>query len=280
MDTFVELVLVFRALHRSVDHDRADRSADGRCLDAGRSIYRRHRARDPASALQPLLHPRHEGRPGMSGSTSRSPACSPKAWWCTRPIARQNGEWVAPAEVKIETRRRCAARHVDRDRRAGRDRPDRENVEVEAQHRRSRRDHRGLRRRCGALVHAVGLAAGARRRMDRARRAGRLAVRAAAVAAGRRGGRNRRKRRRPSARRSSRRRRLRCARRPTGRWPTSPTTSKSCTSMFAWRTIYEFANALNEVIGDADSEEGGVARGLAPGRCERPLTFLCNCFTR
>ena len=61
MDTFVELVVVFRALHRSVDQNRADRSADGRCLDAGRSIYRRHRARDPASALQPLLHPRHEG---------------------------------------------------------------------------------------------------------------------------------------------------------------------------------------------------------------------------
>ena len=51
MDTFVELVVVFRALHRSVDHDRADRPADGRRLDAGRSIYRRHRARDPASAL-------------------------------------------------------------------------------------------------------------------------------------------------------------------------------------------------------------------------------------
>ena len=55
------LVVVFRALHRSVDQNRADRSADGRCLDAGRSIYRRHRARDPAPALQPLLHPRHEG---------------------------------------------------------------------------------------------------------------------------------------------------------------------------------------------------------------------------
>ena len=39
----------------------------------------------------------------MSASTSRSPACSPKAWWCTRPIARTNGEWAAPAEVKIET---------------------------------------------------------------------------------------------------------------------------------------------------------------------------------
>ena len=45
------LVLVFRALHRSVDQDRADRHADRQCVDAGRSIYRRHRARDLASAL-------------------------------------------------------------------------------------------------------------------------------------------------------------------------------------------------------------------------------------
>ena len=45
------LVVVFRALHRSLDRDRADGSADGRHLDAGRSIYRRHRARDSAPAL-------------------------------------------------------------------------------------------------------------------------------------------------------------------------------------------------------------------------------------
>ena len=68
------LVLVFRALHRSVDHDRADRPADGRCLDAGRPIYRRHRARDPASALQPLLHPRDEGdRPCRARRAVRRP---------------------------------------------------------------------------------------------------------------------------------------------------------------------------------------------------------------
>ena len=39
----------------------------------------------------------------MSASTSRSPACSPRAWWCTRPIAPRDGEWAAPAEVKIES---------------------------------------------------------------------------------------------------------------------------------------------------------------------------------
>ena len=74
MDTFVELVVVFRALHRSVDRDRADRSPDGRYLDAGRSIYRRHRARDPASALQPLLHPRDEkDRPCRARRAVRRP---------------------------------------------------------------------------------------------------------------------------------------------------------------------------------------------------------------
>ena len=126
----------------------------------------------------------------------------------------KSGEWVAPAEVKIEAdgdaRRADAAHH----RRGGRDRPDREDVEVEAQHRRSRRDHRRLRRRCRALVHAVGFAAGARRRMDRARRSGRLALRAAAVAAGRRRRARSPRARRTSGRRSSRRRPSPCARRP------------------------------------------------------------------
>ena len=122
----------------------------------------------------------------MSASTSRSPACSRRAWWCTRPISTADGEWVTPAEVKIESDG-DARRDADRDRRAGRDRRHREDVEVEEEHRRPRRHHRHLRRRHGALVHAVGLAARARRRMDRARRAGRLALRAAAVAADRRG---------------------------------------------------------------------------------------------
>ena len=75
-----------------------------------------------------------------------------------------------------------AARH----RRADRDRRDREDVEVEAQHGRSRRDHDDLRRRRGALVHAVGLAARARRGMDRARRAGRMAFHQPALAPDRR----------------------------------------------------------------------------------------------
>ncbi len=103
----------------------------------------------------------------------------------------ENGEWAAPGGSENRKRRRRAARQSDRNRRTGRDRRHRKNVEVEAQHGRPRRHHRELRRRRGALVHAVGFAAGARRGMDRARRSGRLAVCAAAVAAGRRGGRDR-----------------------------------------------------------------------------------------
>ena len=34
---------------------------------------------------------------------SRSPACSRRAWWCTRPIRRPTARYVTPAEVKIET---------------------------------------------------------------------------------------------------------------------------------------------------------------------------------
>ena len=56
MDTFVDFIVVFHPLHRSVDQYRSDRSQSGRRVDAGRPIHRRHRARDSAPALQPVLH--------------------------------------------------------------------------------------------------------------------------------------------------------------------------------------------------------------------------------
>ena len=58
--------------------------------------------------------------------------------------------------------------HAD-DRRAADRRRRREDVEVEEERRRSRGDHRPLRRRHGALVHAVRHPARARHRMDRSR---------------------------------------------------------------------------------------------------------------
>ena len=46
----------------------------GGLLAAGGSVYRRHRACDPASALCALLHPRHEqAGPGLGGRTFRRP---------------------------------------------------------------------------------------------------------------------------------------------------------------------------------------------------------------
>ena len=82
-------VLVLRPLHRSVTRD-GHRPAEARdALAAGRPVYRRHRARDPAPALRPLRHPRPEGDRPCRASTSRSPACSPRAWSRTRPIARE-----------------------------------------------------------------------------------------------------------------------------------------------------------------------------------------------
>ena len=158
MDTFVELGLVFRALHRSMDQDRADRPADSRCLDAGRPLYRRRRARDPAPPLQPFLY----------AGDAQDRACRPR-----RAVRRHVHPGHGGARDLSHGERRMGdagrsenrdggqrpPRYVDRDRRAGRDRPDRENVEVEAEHRRSRRDHGELWRRRGALVHVVGFTA-------------------------------------------------------------------------------------------------------------------------
>ena len=98
-----------------------------------------------------------------SASTSRSRACSPRAWSCTRPIAAADGDWLLPAEVRIEARATARSAPSIADRRAGRDRPDREDVEVEEERRRPRRHHRALRRRHRALVHAVRQPARARR---------------------------------------------------------------------------------------------------------------------
>ena len=33
---------------------------------------------------------------------SLSPVFSRRAWWCTRPIATQRGQWLAPSEVRVE----------------------------------------------------------------------------------------------------------------------------------------------------------------------------------
>ena len=148
---------------------------------------------------------------------------------------KQDGACAMPAEVTIEADGDQRSARLHRDRRADRDRPDREDVEVEEQHRRPRRHHRQLRRRHRALVHAVGFAAGARRDLDRGRRAGRVALRAAAVAAGRRDRRDRRQSAVRTAGRTSASRRWRFARPRIARSPRSPRISTSCASTAASR---------------------------------------------
>ena len=107
-----------------------------RLLAAGRPVYRRRRARGPAPALRPLLHPRAARHRPARRSTSRSPACSRRAWSRTRPIEAEDGNWLEPDEVEARGRRlgapSTAASPVDA-------RPRREDVEVEEERRRPRR---------------------------------------------------------------------------------------------------------------------------------------------
>ena len=71
--------LVFRTVLQPAG-GHAGRAGCRRPLDARRSVHRRHRARDPASALLALLYPGDEAHRAISTWTNRSPACSPRAW--------------------------------------------------------------------------------------------------------------------------------------------------------------------------------------------------------
>ena len=167
------------------------------------------------------------------------------------------------------------ARDARRDRRADRDRRHREDVEVEAQHRRPRRHHGDLRRRRGALVHAVGLAARARRRMDRARRAGRVALHEAAVAAGRRGRRDRQARagRAPGRRSANQRSRVRKA--AHGALAKVSDAIEKLHFNVARRPHLRVRQRAG--LGDRQARS---RRPISPGRCGRPPTSWCGCSTR
>ena len=189
---------------------------------------------------------------------------------------KADGAYVTPAEVKVEAGGNGRARHAADDRRRGHDRPDREDVEVEEEHRRPRRHHRDLWRRRRALVHAVGFAARPRRDLERRARAGRLALRAAAVAAGERIRRDRQGGAGGPAGLVRRRRAGACARRPMARWTRSRPGSSGCISTSA-----------SPISGNSPMrwprcwrKDGKPAAGHSPGRSGRPRSSWFNCSRR
>ena len=129
-------VLVFRPLHRTLGRTSRPIPKRGQRLAAGRPVYRRHRARDPAPALFALLHPRDEGDRPSRSRASRSRACSRKAWWCTRPTSGSRTA-LGDAGRGHGSRRSTAsaARSLIATGEADRDRLDREDVEVEEERR-------------------------------------------------------------------------------------------------------------------------------------------------
>jgi leucyl-tRNA synthetase len=97
---FVELVLVLRALHRPLDHE-PHQSRRGRPHDAGRSVYRRIE-----HAILHLLYSRFFTR--AMRTTGHINLDEPFAGLFTQGMVvhetyqAANGEWVMPAEVRIE----------------------------------------------------------------------------------------------------------------------------------------------------------------------------------
>ena len=177
-DTFFEFVLVFPALLLGARAGRL-RARGGRLLDAGRPVYRRHRARGAAPALFALLHPRAEAL-----RLSRSRRAVRRAVHPGHGAARDLPERrrASGSFPKRSDRRQRPARRSGRP--AGDRRPNREDEQVEKERGRARRHRRHLRRRHGAALSAVRQPARARPRMDRDRHRGHLALCQPAVAAG------------------------------------------------------------------------------------------------
>ena len=232
MDTFVDLSWYFVRFTDPTNELAPDDPSDGRSLAGGRPVYRRHRARDPASSLFALLHPRDaQVRLSRSRRAVRRPLHPGHGG--ARDLSRRGGPMARARGSARRDGRRCAPRFCLGGRQAGRDRPDRENVEVQAQHRRSGRDHLDLRRRHGAMVHAVRFAARARRHLDRGRRSGRVQADPAPVAPDLRDRAHRRARAPAQRPRNMARRRSGSAGSRMRRWPGSRTRSSGCASMSA-----------------------------------------------
>ena len=100
----------------------------------------------------------------------------------------ENGDWLMPSEVQDRGRRREPQGVLDRHRPPGRDRADREDVEVAEERGRPRRHHRPLRGRHRPHVHRLRHPAGPRHHLDRGRGGGRGAAGAAHLPPDRRDG--------------------------------------------------------------------------------------------
>ena len=158
MDTFVEFVVVFRALHRS-----------GQCVGSRRPQMADHwLAVDQyiggiEHAILHLLYSRFFTRAmrkcGYLDLDEPFAGLFTQGMVVHETYRNAEGQWLAPSEVRVEVDGEARRAFRLGGRRAHRDRSDRENVEVQAQHCRSGRDHLDLRRRHGAMVHAVGFAA-------------------------------------------------------------------------------------------------------------------------
>ena len=165
-------VLVFHPLRQPAGDRPFDKAAAERWLPVDQYIG------GVEHAILHLLYARFWTRAlqriGMLDLAEPFAACSRRAWSPTAPIRTTTGNWLLPeeAEAAIESGQ------------GGDARPGREDVQVEAQHRRSGADRRPIWRRRGALVHAFRQPAGARPGMERGGDRGRLALRPAVMAAG------------------------------------------------------------------------------------------------
>ena len=231
--------------------------AEAEAVAAGRPIYRRRRACDPAPALRPLLDPGAAADRQDRRWPSRSRACSRKAWSRTRPTAPATAAGSARTRSQATATTGCtskAAQPVSA-------RPRREDVQVEENTVDPEPILDAIRRRRGALVHAVRQPARARPRMVRRRDRGRGALRPARLAAGDE---------RPAG--DGRRRRAANAS-CTAPSPRSAKRSRGCSSTRRSPQLYELTSAIEKAKPSATRDEAirtlgpaGRAGGAAPGR--------------
>ena len=154
------------------------RARRGRLLDAGRPVYRRRRARRAAPALLALLRARaEEVRLPRLRRAVRRPVHPGHG--LPQDLSRRCRQLAPAGRGRGGRARRLSA---DRGRQRGHRRALGEDEQVAAQHGRSDRDDRGLRRRHGTAVHAVRQPARARPGVDRGGHRRRLALSEPALA--------------------------------------------------------------------------------------------------